>query len=293
MLPIFRQIKIFSKSVLLTALAFYFLDYLFDGFFYNIFVLNPVKLIGEFEYWRLFTFPFAYSTNEAFFLFIATFFFISENLEDILRQTLYPALLMLLTVLQGISMSLLFWQKDINISGMEGLSFFIIVFFLVLNPKSKIQIFEFRPIPSVLFALSIIFIWSLVKIFHIYQVGFENIDVTITSAGFGIITGMMTSAQIKYIQKVQKQKIRDKAEGLQIPKPEEYSYAMMSGNKYQQYNSPSHDNYTDPFSGSLISEDPEINEETLNSILDKINEKGKEQLSPSEIKFLDEYSKML
>lgn len=291
MLPIFRHIKIFSKSVIVTVGIFYFLNFIFDGLINEYFALNPAKLLTDFEYWRLFTFPFAFSSGEALFLFLATFFFISENLEDILRQTLYPLLLMLLTVLQGIVMTLLYWRDDVNIAGMEGLSFFVIIFFLVLNPKSKIQIMDFKAIPSVLFALGIVFIWSLVKIYNMFTAGFSNVDISMALAAFGIISAMMTSLQIKITQKNREKRLLKATEELKVPKAEELSYALFSGKNLRKYESEDpFEELGDEFEPSLLSDNPDENEETLNAILDKINSDGKESLEQSEIKFLEEYS---
>lgn len=291
MLPIFRQIKIFSKSMILVVSIFYLFNIFLDGFIFQQLSLNPSKLLQNFEYWRLFTFPFAYSTNEAFFLFLATFFFISENLEDMLKQTLYPALLMLLTLLQGVLMTLMYWNQNINISGTEGISFFVIMFFLILSPKSKIQIFDFKPIPSVLFALSIIFVWSLVKILTLYHSGFEQVNASVASAFFGVIAGMMTSFQIKYVQKSRLKKFRKTAEELKIPKAEELSYALLAGKNYRAYEPDSNlEDYDADLHEPVLTDNPNENEEILNLILDKINEKGKEALHPSELKFLDDYS---
>jgi membrane associated rhomboid family serine protease len=291
MLPIFRQIKIFSKAVVITVGSFYILNFLLDGWFNELFALNPSKMLINFEYWRLFTFPFAFSSTEALFLFLATFFLISENLEDILRQTLYPLLLMLLTVLQGVIMTLLFWNKDVNIAGMEGLSFFVLFFFVILNPKSKVQIFNFKAIPSIAIVLFIVFIWAIVKIQALFFNSSTDVNISVASAIFGISTAIMTSLQIKIIQKNREKRLLKATENLKIPKPEELSYALYSGKKLFKYEQ--ENKYSSPvtdFEESLLSDNPDENEDKLNNILDKINAQGKNSLDYSELKFLEEYS---
>ena len=295
MLPIFRQIKIFSKSIIFTTTVVYLIDFFLKGRLSEYFVLNPEKIVTQFEYWRLISFPFAFSTNEAFVFFLIVFWFVSDNLEDMLRQSLYPALLLLLTLLQGVSMTLVYWGKDVNIAGMEGISFFVLAFFIILNPASKVQLFQLKPIPTMLFSALIITAWTSVKLMHF--IGNDTLQSTIpfAAAGLGVLMGLMTSFQIKYIRRKQRKKFIEKANELKIPKAEELSMAFMSKYQKKRYSEHSEDENRNDLENDHfeLSDDPHENEDKLNEILDKMNDKGAEALSPSELEFLKKYSKTL
>ena len=74
----------------------------------------------------------------------------------------------------------------------------------------------------------------------------------------------------------------------EIPNPEELKLATMS-KLYSPHNFSSLKDEYD----SIEFLPSELNEDRLNEILDKISEKGKNSLSIEEIKFLDDYSKLL
>lgn len=295
MLPIFRQIKIFSKSIIFTTTILYLIDFFLHGRLSEYFTLNPEKIVTQFEYWRLIAFPFAFSTNEAYIFFLIVFWFVSDNLEDILRQSLYPALLLLLTLLQGVSMTLIYWGENVNIAGMEGISFFVLAFFIILNPASKVQLFQLKPIPTILFSALIITAWTTVKLMHFIGDDALQSTVPFSSAGMGILMGLLTSFQIKYIRRKQRKKIIEKANELKIPKAEELSMAFMSKYQKKRYSEHSEDDNRNEFENDHfeLSDDPHENEHKLNEILDKINDKGADALSPSELEFLKKYSKTL
>jgi hypothetical protein len=72
-----------------------------------------------------------------------------------------------------------------------------------------------------------------------------------------------------------------------IPEPEEYSHAYASGAEQRRFRNSEIDDYP------MYEPEIDLSEDRLNEILDKINELGKESLSPDELRFLKEYSKTL
>ena len=290
----YKNISIFSKTFMFAVLLFYIVDYwILDHFFYIFSILNPKNLINDFEVWRLVTFPLAPNSFESFVLFSLTFYYISSKLELLVDKVRYPFWLLTIVFLQGIVMTLFYWNKDIQISSMEGISFFILSFYTLIQPRAKIDFLKFTNIPVVYFSSSIALLWLSMKIGFSYDntpVLFRDLNY----AFFGIFTGLLIYLQVKFSQKMIKKKKISQIHNVPIPPSEELSLVMMSSGKFKrQYQKqrdecPEEDNYY-----YTLSNDAEENEQKLNMLLEKIHNSGKDSLSFWELKYLKDYSESL
>lgn len=290
----YRDINIFSKSLVVMGLFFYFLDYIFDGVVSASISLTPLLVIENLDVWRTALYPFAVGTIEGVVLFAFTFFMIAPKLENLIGSLRFPIWLFLITLLQGFVMILTFWGTSHTLSGMEGISIFILVLFALLHPKEKINFFGGN-IRAYLLAIVLGASWIGAKSIRFDMAGAEDIATSVFSAIFGTFVSVLTFFQIKVSERAYRRKKLREAAGSEykMPEPEELSMALLSGNKFRKNYHNMQADMIDEEEGRVLSEDPDENEEKLNEILDKINSDGKNSLTRFENRFLDEYSKTL
>lgn len=265
----------------------YLINYLMGWKLNSLFVLNPAMIVQEFEFWRLFTYPFIPGSIEGAVLFLAAFLLFAPRLEDIMGNMLFSTVLFLLLSLHGILHTLVYWKSSIPLEGMEGISIYVMSLFVLLNVQNRLKIFRLPPLKSYITPAALFALWSGFKLFRIYE--FQSVDIkSLLSVGsFGLAASLMTYLQIRLAQRINFRKARIEEEPV-IPQPEELHHAILSETELRRY----HYN-ADEDTRIRPSGDRYIDEERLNDILDKINESGKESLSGDELNFLREYSKYL
>ncbi|MCX6154656.1 MAG: rhomboid family intramembrane serine protease [Candidatus Kapabacteria bacterium] len=276
--------KILSRKLFVAFSFVYLLNIVVGGKLDPLFSLDTGKLVTTMEFWRLITFPLATGSFEGFLIAFFAFYYISPKLEEQLRNPFYTVLNLLLISLQGIIFTIVFWKTHVAIAGLEGISFFIITLFSLLNYKYNIKFSGLLRFRLIWVSIFLVFVWMMVKLSSFYMTGQIHELYSSFSIVFGGITGGMAYAQILYLQRIiMKNRVKDKIE---MPSATELSLAILSQSKLAKFNSSLIDEYN-----KMEFDSTELNEDTLNLILDKINDKGKDSLSPDEIKFLDEYSK--
>ncbi len=286
----YKNISIFSKSFLILVAIVYFADFISGGYLTNIFALNPLAIVNNLELWRFVSFPLSAGSSEAILLFSFTFFYISSRLEILVDKLRYPIWLFTLVFLQGIVLTLIFWKSNINIAGMEGISIFVLTFYTLIQPKSKIEVLKFKPVPIFIFSLNLLIFWSLFKIIS-FMGGYTNsILPSVASSIFGLTFAILIYTQIKISHKIFKNKYPNETNTYSVPAPEELSVAMMSSSKSRRQYQSQREEYKEDDYIYKLSNDPIENEEKLNILLDKIFLHGKDSLSFMELKFLKDYS---
>ncbi len=280
------KILTFSKVMPFVVLLVYLLNLAFNGAFDYYLALNPILVISQFQAWRIISFPFASGALESIILFFVVFYFVSPKLEFYLNKFLYPILLFLIAALQGIVLTLAFWQQNVVIAGMEGIAFFVLTLQTLLRPKDNV--FPMFNLKTWTFALFCLGAWALYKVSGTIENGFYSVLPAIASGIFGIGSGLITYFQVSYMQKIiNKRRIKNQETLINIPKPEELKLAMISAAQLQKAYSQYNDEY------DILSDNPSENEERLNEILEKIFNLGKDSLTKEEKTFLDKYSKQL
>jgi membrane associated rhomboid family serine protease len=284
-----RQTGNFSKVFLIVTLCLYFINFLMGWKLNELFVLNPTLIVHKFEFWRIVTYPFIPGSAEGAALFFITFALFAPRLEEILGSILFSTVLFLLLCLHGILHTLIFWQSFIPLSGMEGLSMYVMSLFILLNIQNRLKIFRLPPLKSYIAPTILFIMWGGYKLFRVFEIGSVDIKSFLSVASFGLGSALMTYMQIRLAQKINYRRHRNEPD-LTVPKPEELQQAVISKSemniKKYHYNA-DEERIIKP-SGNR-----EIDEERLNIILDKMNEKGRDSLSPEELNFLREYSKFL
>jgi membrane associated rhomboid family serine protease len=293
-----RNTGIFSKIFIFAISIVYLLNYIYIDFLPNLLSLQPKEIIQNLSLWKLVTFPLTPGSTEAFYLFVFTFYFIASKLEMLVDNIRFPIWLMILSLLQGCVLTLLFWNSNFVIGGLEGTSFFILTLYCLLKPKSQLKIMRSN-ISVIAFTVILIVIWAVYKFtFSIYFGSYTMIP-SLSSAVFGISVGLMVYLQVRFTKAPKKgyQQIDEK--DLMSITPNELLATVKDKKKSGfLYNTEKlgHDNLDEFYESDKyyhLSENAEENEDRLNEILDKIGSTGRESLSPSENKFLEIYSKQL
>lgn len=293
-----RNISLISKTFLLIAGSVYILNYLLKGFLAELFYFDPTLITnGNFEYWRLFSYPFATGTMEGVLLFSLTFYIVAPKLENILqKRSFYPILLFLLVSFQSFIFSVIYMYFDlqIQISGMEGVSIFILSLYILLKPNDKVGILNFPIMSTTMLSILIFLIWAGLKYYNI-TVNYEPItESAIAVSGFGIISSFIVFSVIKIFESIKIRQLKEKKDDVKQSKEkqeEKFSYAMTSRSNVKKYYQEKE--MLEDVDELILSDDPQENEQILNDILDKINIHGKDSITTTEEKFLREYSKLL
>lgn len=286
--------SVFSKIFLLFTGIVYFIGYIYSSVLPDILSLSPQDVIKNLSLWKLVSFPFASGGLESIMLFAFVFYFISSKLEQYIEGLKYPLWLFLMTLLQGCILTLVFINSDVVISGMDGISFYVLVVYSLLKSKDKIIAFNFPPIPIFAFALLLGFVWFGLKLVNFSTTGDDSMFLSaLGSSLFGITSGLVHYLQIRITGINANSRNLRNGDDLRIPPPEELSVAhTLNSNrlrKYYQSNQPdlSEADYY------LLSDDMSENEDRLNEILEKISSSGQSSLSDFERRFLNEYSKRI
>lgn len=268
----------------------YIVDYIFGLNFNSIIAINPSLIKENFELWRLFLYPLGNSNIEGYLLFAAVFYFISPKMEEMVKSITYPFWLLILILSQSAFLLFAFWEKNISISGMEGISLFILCLYVFLNPKELIRIEKFGKIKNLVFASMLVSLWIGIKFFNFFSyTESQNLSfMGVFSFGFG--SSFLIFVQDRIIKYFRVKRLRKSQQNMKIPKPEELSMAMMNNMKLSKIYRSLEDEEDEIY---MLSNDPSENEIILNDILDKMNDKGKDSLTNLESKFLMQYAKYL
>lgn len=273
-----------SHTLLFIVLLCYCANYFTGGIANQYLELIPAKVWSNFELWRLISYPLAIPGLESILLFSFSFYFVASKIESLFNEKIFPLFIGLMVLFQGIFVSLAFRDSSVLFSGADGISFLMIFLYVLLSFNSKSIPNWYRPARTVTFSLLIGVLWVSVLM---YRSDISNSNVVVASAFnalFGMFFAVITFLKIRseiIIRK--KSKIENQLPYI-IPTPEELKYALMGEIRKKQFNS-LEDEYNYP-----IADEFHPDEDRLNEILDKISEYGKDSLTISEIKYLENYS---
>lgn len=282
-MAVYKQYNVYSKRILLLFLMAYLLNFLMEGQLAGLFLLIPKSLTSNYEFWRLITFPLAPGPIADTLLFSFVFYIIAPKLEEYLSNGSFLAYLVPLIFLQGIVYNLFFWQSSTPLTGMGGISIFVLTLFTYANPGKRVKLWFLPPLRTIYLFLLTLFVWAMLLVLNMYSTTDAVLMHGVFVSAFGIATGSLTYLKI-YLLKLFMSR-RDKDDEIDIPQPEELKLAMISEKKINTYQQEAaEEDY------EFDKEHEEFNEEKLDQILDKIYEYGRESLTPNEVRFLKDYS---
>jgi len=261
------------------------IDFSIAGKLFSLFALSTEKIFVEMEFWRLFSYPFFGGTVEGLLLFCGIFFFVSPKIEYFLGKKIYPLFLFLISFVVAAITTIVFNSKNIIIGGLEGVSFFIFTLFMMLFVKDK-HLREKQPALSV--GVCTVIFWGFFKYYLAKTNGIESVLPSIVISSAGVIIGLLVYLQIYFLiqSRIKKAKMRMRPmKKIKLPDNEELSFAM--------FNNPNFKAIVANATAKSATKKIEFydDEEQLNFILDKINESGKESITPEELSFLKNYNR--
>ncbi len=284
----FRLFKIGKVSFLITFVfvltnAFNFAT---SGLFESYLSSGALDFFAGSSYWKAITYLFLQPDIGSMFLTLFTFMLVSPFLENLLSSKYFAKLIFVFSIFQGIAVPLFFFltkQYDVNISGADGLAIFVITLFSLLNPGYSVSLGRFK-IKTGLLTVTTIMTWLLVKVPAIMIGDWSVLLPVLAFTCLGFIAGVASYIVLKEDEKKENIKIDFDELDILLPKAEELKPALISKEMHhaKEYDN---DSYSIEFTNN-----PSEDEESLNMILDKINDYGKESLSREELNFLEEYS---
>jgi len=278
-----EHIKSISFRLLLIAGFIYVTDIFVQGKISSVLALQPYLILEKMELWRLITFPFARGTVESTMLFLLVFYLYGPKLEEILNRTLFSLILILVTILQGTILTLVFWKSPAMLSGMEGISFFVMLLYTFFKKGKRVYIWLFKPVKTSVLTMIIFIGWGTALLSHsLLNDGYSILIKGVLSAFIGFTAAGVSFMQIRTTKNLIKARLAER--GLEIPKPEELTPALIEQNELRKYAQSLRDEPT--YYGQI-----KYTVDRLNEILDKIIAHGKESLSPEERRYLEGYSK--
>jgi hypothetical protein len=280
--------KILIASVILMILSFIHLAAEIS----NATVLVPSLVFPGMQVWRLITYPLALGTVPTavgvfgLIMAVITFSIPGEELEAMLGIRQFALLLVLLTVFVALMHMALFFNGHVPLAGPANLSFFVLVGYVYLYPQSEIQVVFIKFRGWVLLAL---FGGILLSIIIAATVTLRDLLAFFPSGGFGLVLGaayfharfQKYPFLLKPIRSVERiAGFSRYTPAARKPMPTQRRTATQQPVRVRI-----------PFQKQVQRE--LTDEERLNMILEKINEKSYNALSDDEKKFLRDYSDRL
>jgi len=283
----------FTWKLISIVIFLHLIDIAFAGQMSYYLALNPYSAIEGAEFWRVVTYPFAQGNTASLLLFLMTFTFFGTKVELNLGGKLFSLYLFLITIFAGTLNSVLFYDTQITFQGMDILSFFLMGMFLFLNPKIKIQFFNITQVSGVVLSALFLMIWFGTNILEGFQFEKQTFFALFSLPIIAITMSFLISIILKF---------RFSSDYNYSFNDEDRSF-LKEDNRYESDDDDLHlelitkelrkksENRNEE--KVILTNDPQINEDKMNEILDKILEQGKDSLSTNEKRFMTEYSKYL
>jgi hypothetical protein len=277
--------NIYSRRILAIVGFIYLLNFITENSLARLFELNVPAVLTEYQFWRLFTFPLAPGSIEAILLMAYTFIIIAPRFENLLKPGLILVLLVPMISLHGIIHTLVFWNTKVGLAGFESMSLFFITIYSLTAPKQKIKL-PFLPVQKLIWISSVIVIlWAGIKYTSSIQSSLILYQ-TISSASFGILSAIVSYAQIMILSRILRPKRTVRTESAPVV-DETRKLAVIKEAKFDPFAFTAEDDYLDDDLDFVP------DEQKLNRILDKILDYGQESLSGEEKRYLEKYSKKI
>lgn len=268
------------------------LNFATSGLFEPFLSSGSLDFFAGSDYWKAITYFIIQPDAGSLFLTLFTFMLISPFLENLLSSKYFAKLLLVFSLFQGIAVPLFFFlakQYQIVITGADGLAIFILTLFTLLNPGYSVAIGRFK-IKTALLTVTTIMTWLLVKTPGFVVGDWNQILPLIAFSVIGFVAGVVSFIVLKDEDKADADyKLEFEDIDIVMPKAEELKPALISQKMQNRKENESSENDTH----IEFTNNPREDEESLNLILDKINDCGKDSLTSDELDFLEEYSNHL
>ncbi len=286
----FRLFKIGKVSFILT-LVFVIantLNVATSGLFESYLSSGSLDFFAGSDYWKAISYLLIQPDVASFFLVLFTFTLISPFLENLLSSKYFAKLTFIFALFQGIAVPLFFFLiKDYSsiISGADGLAIFVLTLFTLLNPGYSVSAGKLN-IKTRFLTVTTILTWLAVKTPLLIMGSWSLLLPTLVFAVLGVAAGVVSYFVLREEPKDDMYINFDDIDII-MPKVEELKPALIAKEMKNNKESLDYEHHVE------YTNNPREDEESLNTILDKINEFGKDSLTADEMNFLKEYSSHL
>ena len=281
-----KNIRFLNHFIIILFASFYLVDILLDFKISQDFGLIPSKALEFNELFRIITYPLSFFTIESAILFLFTTLLLFPFYEIKFRLAILISLLLGIILLQGIAFASFFGGANIILYGTDGISFFLITFFILSNFNIKQLKLNPKLFHINTFIILISISWLVTVYLHSKFVDFDLLTPSVFSIIFGISSGLIVDICIKLYKFLQVLSIPSRPK-ISMVADEELMPAEISKNERKYHKGQSDNSHFNELDSDYFSEDK------LNQILDKINSQGKNSLTDEELNYLEEYSKRI
>ncbi len=288
---LFWQFLPTSHRILLFVGIMYFTNVATRGLITQWLALMPFANVGAGQYWRFFTYPLAASGFWEMLSTSAVLYFFAPELERVVSGRRLLLILGIFVIVHSLVFAPLLMFTNATLAGTNAVALFVLTMYVYLYPSGEVSLFGVIPMRATML-LCLMFVVAIASSLMNFSLNPAAIAHAFANEGFGIFFGFLFShlyfgrlssggfVLLKRQSKQQQAPTRRQT----TPSP-----ASVGRSLGQTQESELHPSSTHP-------EDDEyapLDEDRLNEILDKINEKGQASLTPNEQKFLKDYASRL
>lgn len=294
---LFWQMLPTSHRLLLLLGVVYFVNIALRGALTQSLALLPFSSVGVGQYWRFVTYPFATSSFWEMLSSSAVLYFFAPEVERILNPRRLLVILAVFIAVHGLVYAPVLWISNAPLAGTTAMALFVLTMYVYLYPTGEVSLFGLIPLRATML-LGIMFIAAIAGSFIAHAFNPVSLINAFADAGFGVFFGFIfshlyfgkfSSGDFSFFRRDERR--QQPTRRATTPSP------ASVGRSTSGYISSSEAERRLAGVERRADDDDEdstpLDEEHLNEILDKINEKGQASLTPQERKFLKDYANKL
>ena len=226
----FLNIKNKSSYILFLVLSVYFLDLITGYKLSSIFILNTYETTNYNNLWSLVTYPLKFTSFASLLIFIFAMGIVSKKLERVYKSNIIPFVYLLIILCHSTLFALIYSNSTQFVSGTDGISFFIIALYFLLNKNQRLTIASFVFNVNKVVIGAIISLWVFAQTLNYYAYGENFVLNSFFLAGFGTLNALVVYFQIYLIKKLKNRK------NVIVPQAEKVFDELEHSHSYSAYN---------------------------------------------------------
>lgn len=291
---LFWQMLPTSHRLLLMLGTVYFVNIALRGALTQWLALMPFSSVGNGQYWRFITYPLASSSFWEMLSSSAVLYFFAPEVERILNPRRLLMILAVFVAVHGLVYAPVLWISSAPLAGTTAMALFVLTMYVYLYPTGEVSLFGLIPLRATML-LGIMFIAAIAGSIITHSFNPASLINAFADAGFGLFFGFIFShlyfgkfSSGNFTLFRREERPQQPTRRASTPSPASVGRSTYSTTEAERR-----------FAGieRRVDDDEEdstpLDEDHLNEILDKINEKGQASLTPQEQKFLKDYANKL
>ncbi|MBD1208308.1 MAG: rhomboid family intramembrane serine protease [Ignavibacteria bacterium] len=283
-----------SHRLLLMLGTVYFVNIALRGALTQWLALLPFSSVGNGQYWRFITYPLASSSFWEMLSSSAVLYFFAPEVERILNPRRLLMILAVFVAVHGLVYAPVLWISSAPLAGTTAMALFVLTMYVYLYPTGEVSLFGLIPLRATML-LGIMFIAAIAGSIITHSFNPASLINAFADAGFGLFFGFIFShlyfgkfSSGNFTLFRREERPQQPTRRASTPSPASVGRSTYSTTEAERR-----------FAGveRRVDDDEEdstpLDEDHLNEILDKINEKGQASLTPQEQKFLKDYANKL